>query len=458
MKIVILVLSTFLLTGCFTVLKQFTNSGSPASNQGQRVLSARTSDRFTIPSSYNTAYSYRTDSPDPSMNNILRTIENLRTRNPDEYIAQAARLINANSRNDFDKFKKAHDLVTITVRYDAASFFANRIPDQSYQNVLRTSLAVCEGYANLIKRLSDELNIPCIVVHGYARGVGSSAAIADTPNVPNHAWNIVTINGASYHVDSTWNAGFLDGRAFRQRYTTDYLFLKPEHIIYSHFPSNQSHQLLLYPLTAAQFSSLPMLKPKFFDAADNLSVNLEKVMRVTSRFSFEYTVKDGYYLTFRINDARRGREVQDRTFVQRNGSRHTVHFSLPSSGKYIVNIFYWEEGKDQGSGCGEFVIEATRSSKVEFPTIFSSSARNPEIISPIYMPLERGKTYTFQIRVTNKNNAAIIHGSNFVQMTRGRDGLFSADFRIPNNISELSIGVADTERGRYEFIAKYKVE
>jgi len=32
-----------------------------------------------------------------------------------------------------------------------------------------------------------------------------------------------------------------------------------------------------------------------------------------------------------------------------------------------------------------------------------------------------------------------------------------AEFKIPNNINELSIGIADSQHGRYEIIVKYIV-
>jgi hypothetical protein len=73
------------------------------------------------------------------------------------------------------------------------------------------------------------------------------------------------------------------------------------------------------------------------------------------------------------------------------------------------------------------------------------------------MPLEKGNTYTFKIRVDNKKIVALIYGTTFVQLTKGNDGIFTADFEIPANVRDLSIGIADSERGRYEAIAKYTV-
>jgi len=463
-KIIGLILIVLLvaLSGCYSIFEQFTTIGSTttgSTNTGNTNTNNNINQGSTNRQTSNIdVYSFRTDTPDPLINRIPQNIENLRNNNPDEYIRQIAAFIKSNSVNDFDMIKKAHDFVAVTTSYDADSFLSNRIPNQSYQNVLRTRLAVCEGYAALFKKLCDELGVTCIVVHGYARGVGSSAAVTDRPSQTNHAWNMITVNGQSYLIDCTWDSGYLDGRVFRQRYTTDYLFQKPEFFIYSHFPTNAQHQLLARPLNADQFIALPPLKPKFFDVADNLSINLQRINRVNDRFSFEYTVKDQYYFSFRVTDVRTGRDVQNRSFVQRNGSRHTANFSFPSSGQYNITVFWWGPGSERGWGCGDFIVEASSGNRLEFPLIYSSSAVNLSIISPIESPLERGRTYTFRVRVDNKNNVAIFHGSTFIQLTKGSDGVFSAEYRIPNNISELFLGVADSERSRYESIARYQIQ
>jgi hypothetical protein len=428
-----------------------------SSSAGGNNLASRSSKDYTLPTSYETAYSYRTDTPDQNMKNLPKNLDTNRATNPNEYIRQVVELINNSAKNDFEKIKKAHDVVALLVKYDAANFWAGTVPDQSYRAVLKNRLAVCEGYSNTFKKFCDELKIPCEIVHGFGRGVGTSPLAGDTPNDSNHAWNIVTINGESYLVDCTWDSGFMDGKVAKQEYTTDWLFLKPEHFLYTHYPENTKQQLLATPKTAAQFSALPFFKPKFFELADNLSINLQKINQVDNKLSFDYVTKDGYWLNFRINDIKSGKQIQNRDFVQADDTKATAYFAFPAAGQYSVNIFWWKTGAKRGEGCGEFIVEASSASSVQYPTTYSSSAKNLQIISPIEMPLKRGDTYTFKIRVDNKKVVAIIYGKTFVQLTQDSDGIFTADFSIPNNIKELSIGIADSERGRYENIVKYTV-
>ncbi|MDR0387051.1 MAG: hypothetical protein LBH57_03350 [Treponema sp.] len=464
LKKFLIVVSVVMLTTCSTLQGLLDNiSGSSggdsrsSSNTDGGSPASRFSKDHTLPISYETAYSYRTDTPDQNMKNIPKNVDASRTSDPDEYIRQVVEIINANAKNDFEKIKKAHDIVALLVKYDAANFWSGTVPDQSYQTVLKTRLAVCEGYSNTFKKFCDELKIPCEIVHGFGRGIGTSPLVGDTPNNSNHAWNIVTINGENYLIDCTWDSGFMDGEVTKQKYTTDWLFLKPEHFIYTHYPENAKQQLLATPLTAAQFSALPFFNPKFFESTDNLSIRLQKINKVNNKLSFDYTTKKGYWLSFRINDIKTGKQIQNRDFVQIGDKKTTVYFSFPDAGQYSVNIFWWKTGAKQGEGCGEFVVDASSSSLVQYPTTYSSSAKNLQIISPIEMPLKKGNTYTFRIRVDNKNIVTIIYGRTFVQLTKGKDGIFTADFEIPNNIRDLSIGIADSERGRYENVAKYAI-
>jgi len=74
------------------------------------------------------------------------------------------------------------------------------------------------------------------------------------------------------------------------------------------------------------------------------------------------------------------------------------------------------------------------------------------------MPLKKGRTYTFRIKVENKSHAAIIHGKSFINMTKRTDGTFFKDFLIPKDISEIKLGIADAAISTYEVIAWYSVE
>ena len=78
------------------------------------------------------------------------------------------------------------------------------IPEASYEclSALEGSTGengpVCEAYARAFKILCDEVDIPCVLVSGYAAAEKGGTGEA-------HMWNYVQLNSAWYAMDVTWN-------------------------------------------------------------------------------------------------------------------------------------------------------------------------------------------------------------------------------------------------------------
>lgn len=102
---------------------------------------------------------------------------------------------NTNSKmNEYQKELALHDYVVNHTKYDNSNYVRGTIPEEDYTayGVLVNGKAVCEGYANAMYKLLKAAGIENRVVTGYAGGEG-------------HAWNIVKVGGAYYHLDSTWD-------------------------------------------------------------------------------------------------------------------------------------------------------------------------------------------------------------------------------------------------------------
>ena len=414
---------------------------------------------YSSPESFDEAYSYRTDTPYKNIQTLLKdkNLESLRTSNPSSYVKKVCESISASAKNDFEKAKMAHDFVALLVSYDAKNFWAGTVPDQEYSSVLKTKTAVCEGYSNTFKKFCDTLGLSCIKVSGYARGVGTSLLSEANPKNSNHAWNIIKINEAWYIVDCTWDSGHMEGKISKQDYNTDWLFLKPEHCIYSHFPSNSKYQLLAQTISANEFSDLPDLRPKFFSATENADT-FKKNNSIENSFSFSYSAKKDYDLSFRVTDLERNSEVSNSSFIKRSADKNEALFSFPNAGTYSIRMFYRKNSEKTGHSCGEFLVKANSASSVRYPTTYSSSAKNLQIISPIEMPLKKGQTYTFSVYVENKKFVAVICGKEFIQLENDGKGLFTGEITIPSNIKEVKLSVSNSQKGSYEGIANYEVK
>ncbi|MBR7064937.1 MAG: hypothetical protein IKI31_07320, partial [Treponema sp.] len=374
---------------------------SSAKQTGTKILSQI----YKTPDSYEEAYLYRADAPEQKIRTLIRSaeLETLRKTNPREWVKKIVGQIADTSKNEFEKVKMIHDAVALLVQYDAKSYWAGSVPQQDWQTVVSTKLAVCEGYSNLFKYMCDVAGVQCQKVSGYARGVGSSLIDEKSPDNSNHAWNIVNVNDAWYVVDCTWDSGYMDGRIARQKYTTDWLFLKPEHMIYTHFPSNSRNQLLRTPLTAKEFYNLPEIKPKFFDAFSVDEENLpSKKMIAKNSMRFFYSLNEGFDISVSLINVATRMEPKNCTLIQNNGENSFCKFSFSEKGTYLVNVFYMKKGSRSGEMCMQFVVESEEGSAVRFPQVYSVSSKNARLISPVEMPLKSEEPVSFKVFVSDK--------------------------------------------------------
>lgn len=84
------------------------------------------------------------------------------------------------------------------VKYDSAVSAGRRGNQEDYSIIgpLMKKVAVCQGIAFTVKLLCDAMKIKCIVVAGDTRQSGLSSS-------GGHAWNMVWVDGKTYHMDVT---------------------------------------------------------------------------------------------------------------------------------------------------------------------------------------------------------------------------------------------------------------
>ena len=102
---------------------------------------------------------------------------------------------------DYEKEKSVHDLICGNVEYSYETldnFKKYSSVSNTILGVLFYKTAVCEGIALTFKLLLNMLDIKCIVAMGKLEGEF-------------HAWNVVKIDGQSYHVDVTQDLSVAKG-------------------------------------------------------------------------------------------------------------------------------------------------------------------------------------------------------------------------------------------------------
>lgn len=100
----------------------------------------------------------------------------------------------------YEKVLSLHDILAENILYDdnaAEAIDKYYLKSNTILGILFFKTAVCEGISKTFKLLLNMLDIKCLVV------IGDTDENIDK-NIK-HAWNIVKIDGASYHIDLTWD-------------------------------------------------------------------------------------------------------------------------------------------------------------------------------------------------------------------------------------------------------------
>ncbi len=96
-----------------------------------------------------------------------------------------------NGMSATEKVKYVHDYLIANVSYDTS------LNARSLYEAMVKGSAVCEGYTKAFQFILNNLGIECKTV---------------TSSAMNHAWNVVVIDGAEYHVDVTWDDPIVNGQ------------------------------------------------------------------------------------------------------------------------------------------------------------------------------------------------------------------------------------------------------
>ncbi|KAG0291195.1 hypothetical protein BGZ96_005419 [Linnemannia gamsii] len=150
--------------------------------------------------------------------------------------------------------------IASNIIYDVAGFLSGNLGDNSAEAVLRTKTGVCAGFANLFYELAAPQNLGVTKVFGVARGFGIEVGGESLGG--GHAWNAVTINGECLLIDSTWGAGAItEGGKLdpdpEARFQPHYFLVRPEYLIFSHWPGIAREQYLDPPMHVDLYRALP---------------------------------------------------------------------------------------------------------------------------------------------------------------------------------------------------------
>lgn len=147
-------------------------------------------------------------------------------------------ITNKNITSDYEKAKIIHDHIVNEYTYATEELASNRetasgISIHAPEALYKDKRGVCQAYAVMFKDMATAAGLSA----WYVTGKGLNE---------NHAWNIVTIDGVNYYVDTTWNDSahttkyFLAGKDVMD--TEHRLDSQYEHLTHS-IPSTNYHRV-----------------------------------------------------------------------------------------------------------------------------------------------------------------------------------------------------------------------
>ena len=141
---------------------------------------------------------------------------------------------------DYNKIMHAHDWIINNLDYEQN--ITNNNVYNLYGALIEKS-AVCEGYAEALKYILDEVDIPCVLVSGTATN--------SEGKTERHEWNYVQLYGKWYAIDSTWDDPVIKGTGYvSYSIKHRYFLVGSNEMNKNHFPNGQmteSGKKFVYP-------------------------------------------------------------------------------------------------------------------------------------------------------------------------------------------------------------------
>lgn len=112
------------------------------------------------------------------------------------YVKKTASKLFNDDMTEFEKVKAAYDYVILNTTYGATTTPGYGAGHSAY-SIVKEGVGVCQAYALLFQRLMEEAGVESKYVTGERIVPGYKNS------TEGHAWNVVTIDGKTYHIDTT---------------------------------------------------------------------------------------------------------------------------------------------------------------------------------------------------------------------------------------------------------------
>ncbi|MBR0077824.1 MAG: transglutaminase domain-containing protein [Bacteroidales bacterium] len=156
--------------------------------------------------------------------------------------------ITAGCKTSYEKAKAIYLWQVANIKYD----YSMRI--HSAKNCWRMRKGVCQAFSELFVNLANSCGVESRMIFGVAKTIQSPDGEGA------HAWVEAKTERGTILIDPTWGACQYESDG-NQTQLLVWFDVKPECMIFTHFPSDPKKQYLATPLTKKQYLDLPELNP-----------------------------------------------------------------------------------------------------------------------------------------------------------------------------------------------------
>ena len=287
--------------------------------------------------------------------------------------SEVSKSITSGCDNDYQKIRAIYKWICDNIEYDTS--YSIHTADSCYD----AKKGVCQAYCELFYQIAKACGVSSEIVSGKSKDkdgeIGSEG----------HAW-IFAYTRKNYGIlmDPTWGAGSVANGSFsRSENCWDWFSVQPEWMILSHFPENDSYQLISNPLTMEEFISLAPVNSLWIEYGMDAHMLFEKIRkrelempcfygRGEGRFEIvdiplRHSLKVGEYYTFRI------KMKSDDDFTIINNNVYTKSEDWTNEGDKVYSIKFMVRDINSVSLCikpkSDNIWNNLIDYKVESPTI-----------------------------------------------------------------------------------------
>lgn len=332
--------------------------------------------------------------------------------------------------DDLTRVRAIYRWVTRHIAYDVAGFRAGNYGDFTPEGVLRTRVAVCEGYSRLTQALGVAMGLRVEMVKGWSKGYSYKPGERFDGPI-NHSWNAVKVDGQWRLMDPTWGGGYMDEHGkFVREFQEHYFLTAPDAFAVDHLPADPRWQFLEQTLSMAEFADQVDLRPMFFESGFRGLSNTHARIAAEDRVTVTLGVSKPVEMIAELVDAATDRALPGEfAFVQVDDTKAEISAAFPRAGEYILRVFAKSRG---ASGPLEWVLDygvkASRAATdAEFPVAYSSFGTSGAwLLESLSGVLKVGQAYRFKLRAPGALEVLLVSGDRRTTLTRiGEE--FSAD-------------------------------